>query len=132
MALIKHMRYKNFHRDDFRMITPTGITYTFKQMHIGHEIPKAKGNELTHENFIAELDTDNQGKYRDNKKNVVKYYSLAAQKREMLRQEAYENQDDAMIGELGKVLNTLNFLTEYQNINLDMSMEFDEEGYIEK
>ena len=132
MALIKHMRYRNFHRDDFRMITPTGITYTFKQMHIGHEIPKAKGNELTHENFIAELDTDNQGKYRDNKKNVVKYYSLAAQKREMLRQEAYENQDDAMIGELGKVLNTLNFLTEYQNINLDMSMEFDEEGYIEK
>ena len=48
----------------------------------------------------------------------------------MLRKEALTNEDDDMIIELKKVQNTLTYLVDYQNINLDMSMEFEEEGYI--
>lgn len=131
MALEQKMRIDDFHRDDFRMVNSHGDIFNWKQMQIGHPKPKAKaGNELTTENFIAELDTLNQGKYRDDEKDVVKYYSLAAMKREMLRKEALTNEDDDMIIELKKVQNTLTYLVDYQNINLDMSMEFEEEGYI--
>ena len=131
MALEQKMRIDDFHRDDFRMVNSHGDIFTWKQMQIGHPKPKAKaGNELTTENFIAELDTLNQGKYRDNEKNVVKYYSLAEMKRQMLRKEAFNNEDDDMLIELKKVQRTLTYLINYQNINLDMNMEFEEEGYL--
>jgi hypothetical protein len=113
------------------MVNSHGDIFTWKQMQIGHPKPKAKaGNELTTENFIAELDTLNQGKYRDDEKNVVKYYSLAEMKRQMLRKEAFNNEDDDMLIELKKVQRTLTYLINYQNINLDMNMEFEEEGYL--
>ena len=131
MALEQKMRIDDFHRDDFRMVNSHGDIFTWKQMQIGHPKPKAKaGNELTTENFIAELDTLNQGKYRDDEKNVVKYYSLAEMKRQMLRKEAFNNEDDDMLIELKKVQRTLTYLINYQNINLDMNMEFEEEGYL--
>ena len=131
MALDKQMRLDSFHSDDFKMINPHGDIFNWKQMQIGHPKPKAKaGNELTNENFIAELDKLNQGKYRDDEKDVVKYYSLAEMKRQMLRKEAFNNDDDDMIIQLKKVQNTINYLVNYQNINLDLNIEFEEEGYI--
>tara|TARA_R100000005_G_C4995841_1_gene202711 strand:- start:518 stop:2617 length:2100 start_codon:yes stop_codon:yes gene_type:complete len=131
MALDKQMRLDDFHKDDFTMINSHGDIFNWKQMQIGHPKPKAKsGNELTNENFIAELDTLNQGKYRDDEKDVIKYYSLAEMKRQMMRKEAFNNEDDDMLIQLKKVQKTLSYLVNYQNINLDMSMEFEEEGYL--
>ena len=51
-------------------------------------------------------------------------------KRQMLRKEAFNNEDDDMLIELKKVQRTLTYLINYQNINLDMNMEFEEEGYL--
>tara|TARA_R110000824_G_scaffold336469_3_gene522970 strand:+ start:2077 stop:4209 length:2133 start_codon:yes stop_codon:yes gene_type:complete len=116
--------------DQFKMVNPHGDIYGVDYMDIGHTKQNLDGNELTVTNFIVENRGKNQGKYKYVDKDQVMYYSLCKKKLAELREEAKRIDDDDMLDAVIKATRTLNWLVEYHGIELDETIEFDEEGYI--
>ena len=81
-------------------------------------------------NFIVEQRDKNQQVYKDVDKNQVLYYSLSKIKLKESIKEALQNGNIDFIVELDKVRKTLDWLVDYHGIELDETLEFNEEGYI--
>ena len=117
-------------KDDFAMINPHGDIFYESFMDIGHTKQHKDGNELTLTNFIVEQRDKNQQVYKDVDKNQVLYYSLSKIKLKESIKEALQNGNIDFIVELDKVRKTLDWLVDYHGIELDETLEFNEEGYI--
>ena len=116
--------------DDFLMMNPHGDIYPIDYADVGHCKQNKDGNELTETNFIVEHRGKNQGIYKNVDKNQVAYYSLADKRVKAELEEAYTDRDTKRIVELDKCQNTLDWLIDYHNIEIDEDIDFDEEGYI--
>ena len=116
--------------DDFLMMNPHGDIYPIDYADVGHCKQNKDGNELTETNFIVEHRGKNQGIYKNVDKNQVAYYSLADKRVKVELEKAYTDRDTKRIVELDKCQNTLDWLIDYHNIEIDEDIDFDEEGYI--
>jgi len=119
-----------YKKDDFAMINPHGDIFYESFMDIGHTKQHKDGNELTVTNFIVEERDKNQQVYKDVDKDQVLYYSLSKIKLEESIKEALQNGNIDFIVELDKVRKTLDWLVDYHGIELDETIEFNEEGYL--